>query len=57
SIIWGSYHIASAVNKSLGRESLRIPINDIYISFEDIDFWDIWYFNVIRKIKGRSIDD
>ncbi len=53
-IIWGSYHIASAVNKSIGGESLKIPINDTYISFEDIDFWDIWYCNIWRYFKKNE---
>lgn len=54
-VIWGSYHIASAVSKSFGRENLRIPVNNTYVSFKDIDFWDIWYFNVFRIVEGNFL--
>ncbi len=58
-IVYGYYHIASAINSSIGGNSLEIPVNCIYgndnsfISFESIDFWDIWFFNVFRIVKGN----
>jgi len=60
-VLWGYYQLASAINSSIGRESLKIPMDyfnikdKTYISFELIDFWDIWFFNVFRIVKDNFI--
>ena len=60
-IIFGFYHIASAVNSSIGGHSIKVPVNatfgndNSFISLESIDFWDIWFFNVFRIMKGNLI--
>lgn len=60
-IVLGYYHIKSAINSSIGRESIKIPVsrylgNDkSFISFESIDFWDIWFCNVLRIMKNNLV--
>jgi len=60
-IVLGYYHIVSTINSSIGRDSVKIPAarywgkDKGFISFELIDFWDIWFFNVFRIVKGNLI--